>query len=73
MSRDLNAPGVGAEGVVRAIDYLSASNRKSFGDEVPEFDSGELNAAGKRVVVIGGGRHRDGLRPHRDPAGSRSA
>ena len=54
-SRDLNAPGVGAEGVVRAIDYLTASNRKSFGDEVPEFDSGELNAKGKRVVVIGGG------------------
>jgi len=54
-SRDLVAPGVGAKGIVRAIDYLTASNRKSFGDEVPEFDSGELNAAGKRVVVIGGG------------------
>ena len=54
-SRDLKAPGVGAAGVVRAIDYLTASNRKSFGDEVPEFDSGELNAEGKRVVVIGGG------------------
>ncbi|MHA7887555.1 NAD(P)-dependent oxidoreductase [Roseicyclus sp.] len=54
-SRDLNAPGVGAEGIVRAIDYLTASNRKSFGDEVPEFDSGELNAKGKRIVVIGGG------------------
>ena len=54
-SRDLNAPGVGADGVVRAIDYLTASNRKSFGDEVPELDSGELNAAGKRIVVIGGG------------------
>ncbi|MBF9045657.1 FAD-dependent oxidoreductase [Rhodobacterales bacterium LSUCC0031] len=54
-SRDLNAPGVGADGIVRAIDYLTASNRKSFGDEVPEFDSGELNAAGKRIVVIGGG------------------
>ncbi|MCT4684400.1 MAG: NAD(P)-dependent oxidoreductase [Roseicyclus sp.] len=54
-SRDLNAPGVGADGIVRAIDYLTASNRKSFGDEVPEFDSGELNAKGKRVVVIGGG------------------
>ena len=40
---------------MRAIDYLTASNRKSFGDEVPEFDSGELNAEGKRVVVIGGG------------------
>ncbi len=54
-SRDLQAPGVGAKGIVRAIDYLTASNRKSFGDEVPEFDSGELNAEGKRVVVIGGG------------------
>jgi len=54
-SRDLNALGSGSEGVVRAIDYLTASNRKSFGDEVPEFDSGELNAEGKRVVVIGGG------------------
>ena len=54
-SRDIAAPGVGAKGVVRALDYLTASNRKSFGDEVAEFDSGELNAAGKRVVVIGGG------------------
>ena len=54
-SRDLMAPGVGASGIVRAIDYLTASNRKSFGDAVPEFDSGELNAEGKRVVVIGGG------------------
>ena len=54
-SRDLAAPGVGAEGVVAALDYLIASNRKSFGDDVPEFDSGELDARGKRVVVIGGG------------------
>ncbi|GGE52611.1 NAD(P)-dependent oxidoreductase [Actibacterium pelagium] len=54
-SRGLNAPGVGAKGVVRAIDFLTASNRKSFGDAVPEFDSGELNAEGKKVVVIGGG------------------
>ncbi|MEO0694333.1 MAG: NAD(P)-dependent oxidoreductase, partial [Pseudomonadota bacterium] len=54
-SRDLQAPGVGAEGIVRAIDYLTASNRKGFGDDVPEFDSGELDAQGKRVVVIGGG------------------
>jgi glutamate synthase (NADPH/NADH) small chain len=53
--RDLSAPGVGAQGVVAALDFLTASNRKSFGDDVPEFDSGELNAAGMRVVVIGGG------------------
>ena len=55
-SRDLAGPGVGAKGVVKAIDYLTASNRASnFGDSVPEFDSGALNASGKRVVVIGGG------------------
>ena len=54
-SREIEAPGVGAKGLVRAIDFLTASNRKSFGDEVAEFDSGELNAEGKKVVVIGGG------------------
>ena len=54
-SRELSGPGAGASGIVRALDYLTASNRKSFGDDVPEFDSGELNAEGKRVVVIGGG------------------
>ena len=54
-SRDLGGPGAGLPGIVKAIDYLTASNRKGFGDEVPEFDSGELNAEGKRVVVIGGG------------------
>jgi glutamate synthase (NADPH/NADH) small chain len=53
--RQIEAPGVGAKGVVRALDYLTASNRKSFGDDVAEYDSGELNAMGKRVVVIGGG------------------
>ena len=54
-TRDLEAPGSDAEGIVHAIDYLTASNRKSFGDVVEEFESGELNAEGKRVVVIGGG------------------
>ena len=54
-SRDLAMPGSGAEGIVKALDYLTASNRKSFGDAVPEFDSGALDAKGKRVVVIGGG------------------
>lgn len=54
-ARDLRAPGVGAKGIVRALDYLTVSNRLSFGDSVPEYESGELNASGKRVVVIGGG------------------
>ncbi|WP_103257513.1 NAD(P)-dependent oxidoreductase [Tabrizicola aquatica] len=54
-ARDIEAPGVGARGIVKALDYLTVSNRKGFGDDVPEYESGELNAAGKRVVVIGGG------------------
>ena len=53
--RAIEAPGAGAKGIVKALDYLTASNRKSFGDEVAEFDSGALDAKGKRVVVIGGG------------------
>ena len=54
-TRDLGGPGAGLGGIVQAIDYLTASNRKGFGDAVPEYDSGELNAEGKDVVVIGGG------------------
>jgi len=54
-SRDLAAPGIGLDGIVKAIDYLSASNRLNFGDKVPDIDSGKLSAEGKRVVVIGGG------------------
>jgi glutamate synthase (NADPH/NADH) small chain len=54
-ARDLVAPGSGAKGVVPALDYLIASNKKTLGDDVPAYDSGELNAAGKDVVVVGGG------------------
>ncbi len=53
--RAIKAPGVGTSGVVDALDYLTASNRKGFGDAVPAFDDGDLNAEGKNVVVIGGG------------------
>ncbi len=55
MPRDIQVPGVGLDNVVAALDYLIASNRKGLGDTVPEFDNGRLNAAGKDVVVIGGG------------------
>ena len=47
--------GAAMPGVVQALDYLTASNRKDLGDDVPAYDDGTLNAAGKRVVVIGGG------------------
>ncbi len=54
-ARDISAPGIGMGGIVPALDYLTASNRKSLGDEVADFDSGLLNAEGRNVVVIGGG------------------
>jgi len=54
-ARELAAPGVGLANIVPALDYLVASNRKGLGDAVPAFDDGTLNAAGKDVVVIGGG------------------
>ncbi|MBN8809975.1 MULTISPECIES: NAD(P)-dependent oxidoreductase [unclassified Sphingomonas] len=54
-ARGIQAPGVGATGIVEALDYLTASNRKGFGDAVPAFDDGSLDANGKHVVVIGGG------------------
>ncbi len=53
--RDTGGPGSGLPGIVQAIDYLTASNRKGFGDAVPGFDDGTLDAKAKRVVVIGGG------------------
>jgi glutamate synthase (NADPH/NADH) small chain len=54
-ARDLTVPGGGSKGVSPALDYLIASNRLNLGDTVPAFESGELNAEGKDVVVVGGG------------------
>lgn len=54
-ARDLGAPGSGLDGIVPALAYLTASNRKGLGDHVPAFEDGTLDAAGKHVVVIGGG------------------
>ncbi len=54
-ARELETPGSGLTGIHPAMDYLIASNRKGLGDNVPVFEDGTLNAAGKNVVVIGGG------------------
>ena len=48
--RDLNIPGRELKGVHFAIDYLAQQNRHCEGDEMPW-----INAAGKHVVIIGGG------------------
>ncbi|HEX3674127.1 MAG TPA: NAD(P)-dependent oxidoreductase [Rhizomicrobium sp.] len=54
-AKELGTPGVALKRVVPALDYLIASNRKGLGDSVPDFESGLLDAKGKRVAVIGGG------------------
>jgi len=54
-ARDLKVPGIGHGSVFPALEFLTASNRKGFGDDVPAWDDGTLNAKGRRVVVIGGG------------------
>ena len=52
-ARAVDVPG--ADGAIAALDYLTASNRKGFGDAVVAFDDGTLDATGRHVVVIGGG------------------
>ena len=54
-ARDIEVPGATLPGTVAALDFLIAANRKGLGDAVPAYESGALNAAGKNVVVIGGG------------------
>jgi len=46
-ARELNLPGRELPGVVQSMDYLEAANRRGAKNEGP--------AAGKRVVILGGG------------------
>lgn len=54
-AREARLPGSELSGIVEALDYLIASNKHGLGDKVERYSSGELNAKGKKVVVIGGG------------------
>src|SRR5689334_7064605 len=51
VGRDLPVPGRELAGIHQAMEYLPQSNRASLGEEVPD----QLTAAGKHVVIIGGG------------------
>ncbi|MFA6033004.1 MAG: glutamate synthase subunit beta [Myxococcota bacterium] len=51
--RELEIPGRELKGIHQAADYLTQQNRRVAGDEIPPDSS--IWAAGKRVVVIGGG------------------
>jgi glutamate synthase (NADPH) small chain len=52
--RAIKMPGSDAAGVIEALDYLTASNRRGFGDTLSD-EAQKLDAAHKHVVVIGGG------------------
>ena len=39
-ARDVATPGSGLNGIVPALEYLTASNQKSLGDKVEAFDNG---------------------------------
>ncbi|MBP2314207.1 NAD(P)-dependent oxidoreductase [Azospirillum soli] len=54
-ARDIQAPGCGLGNIVPALEYLTTSNKVSLSDTVEAFENGSLNAAGKNVVVLGGG------------------
>ncbi|HEU4539577.1 MAG TPA: glutamate synthase subunit beta [Jiangellaceae bacterium] len=49
--RDLPIPGRDLAGVHQAMEYLPPANRAALGEAVP----GQITAAGKHVVIIGGG------------------
>jgi glutamate synthase (NADPH/NADH) small chain len=51
--RDLSVPGRELEGIHFAMEFLSGNTRRVLGDNIPEKEF--ISAAGKHVVVIGGG------------------
>jgi glutamate synthase (NADPH/NADH) small chain len=51
--RDLPVPGRALQNIHFAMDYLTPQNKRCEGDRVPDEDF--ISAAGKHVVIIGGG------------------
>ncbi len=52
-ARELDVPGRALRGVHLAMDFLEQQNRRAAGEHVPSEIA--ITAAGKRVVVVGGG------------------
>ncbi len=52
-SRDLPIPGRDLDGIHLAMDFLPPQNKLVAGDDVPEDEV--ISAAGKRVIILGGG------------------
>src|SRR5207244_6239921 len=54
--RDLKVPGRELKGIHFAMEYLTESNRRSEGDDVPGVeDARAITAKDKHVIIIGGG------------------
>jgi glutamate synthase (NADPH) small chain len=55
-ARDLEVPGRELAGIHYAMDFLPQQNKRNAGDDEPKAaPGGTISAAGKHVVVIGGG------------------
>jgi len=50
-ARELQIPGRELAGIHLAMDFLPQQNKRVAGDEVPD----QISAAGKRVIILGGG------------------
>ena len=55
VARDMPVPGRELDGVQLAMNYLPQQNRRVAGDAVDAPNGPRISAAGKRVVVLGGG------------------
>src|SRR5580765_504395 len=54
--RDLTVPGRDLKGIHFAMEFLTESNRRCEGDDVPGIgDAGAITAKDKHVIIIGGG------------------
>jgi glutamate synthase (NADPH) small chain len=53
--RDLNVPGRELQGIHYAMDYLTQQNRRVAGLEPTGRPDAEITAAGKHVIIVGGG------------------
>ncbi|WP_372072220.1 NAD(P)-dependent oxidoreductase [Tistrella mobilis] len=54
-SREIKVPGVGLQGVEKALDFLTVSDRLNLGDALSDEMQARFSAKGKNVVVVGGG------------------
>ena len=53
--RDIPIPGRELSGIHFAMDYLSQQNHKNLGDDPDALSGAAISAAGKHVIIVGGG------------------